>query len=129
MGQLLHLGLAEVGARSAALSGMPLTQIGPDLAPVPVVQDEHRADQVRPTFRAPGIGPVTGDAFRRPDLLATVSRRRIHYMFILRSRPTASSSGGLRSRLPASARARRRLGAEIDHGRRDQQGDWRTNSG
>src|SRR5262245_77963 len=119
MGQLLHLGLAEVGARSAALSGMPLTQIGTDFAPVPVVQDEHRADQVRPTFRAPGISPVTGDAFCRPDLLATVSRRRIHYVFILRSRPSARSPGGLRRGLPAGGRASRRLGAEIDHSRRD----------
>src|SRR5262245_49328422 len=110
MGQLLDLRLAEVGARSAALSGVPLEQKGTDLAPVPVMQDEHRADQVRSTFGAPGIGPVTGDAFRRPDLLAAVGSRRIHYMFVLRSRSTARSPGGLRRGLPAWARSRRRLG-------------------
>src|SRR5262249_32634277 len=129
MGQLLDLGLAEVGAWSAALSGVPLTQIGSNLAPVPVVQDKHRADQVRPTFGAPGIGPMTGAAFCRPDLLAAFSRRGIHYMFILRPRSTTHSPGGLCRGLPAGARDRRRLGAEIDHDCSGEQGDWRTDLG
>src|SRR5215510_661430 len=116
MRQFLDLGLVKIGARSAALSVVSLAQIGSDLAPVTVAQNQLRSDQVSPTFGSPGIAPVTGDAFGRPDLPAAVSRRRIHYMFIRWSRSTAHAPGGRRGALPASASARRCLSAEKRNG-------------
>src|SRR5262249_58354903 len=105
MRQFLDLGLVKVGARSAALSVVSLTQKGSDFAPVTVAQNQLRSDQVSPTFGSPGIAPVTGDAFCRPDLPAAVSRRRIHYMFIRRSRSTAHAPAGRPRALPAGAPA------------------------
>src|SRR5262245_59449371 len=119
MRQVLDLGLAEVGARSAALSRVSFTQKEPDLAPVTVVQNQHRSDQVSTTFGAPGVGPVTGDAFGCPDLPATVSRRRIHNMFIHWSGSTAHDPWGRGSRgraLPDSATVRWGLGPDQING-------------
>src|SRR5262245_49652326 len=116
MRQVLDLGLAEVGARSAALSRVSLAQKGTDLAPVTVVQNQHRSYQVSPTFGAPGVGSVTGDAFGCPDLPATVSRCRIHNMFIQWSGSTAHDPGGWGRALPPSATARWCLGADKING-------------